>query len=154
MPWVLTPPLAYMIEAQRITRQMQAQGVVLTMDQAHELARAHLGPPRRWVAQEPELTEKGRLILDRIVAERARLPSPTGCTGCDMGGHRHQPCTAPELHPETAEDPDPSSIEDGTGEGHPGTAARQQQQNPEEIDPITRYLQNVPDPDDDAWTPT
>jgi hypothetical protein len=158
MPWVLTPPLAYMIEAQRIMREMAAEGVVLTPGQAQELAHASLGPEKKWQAQEPVLSEQANLILDRIVAERRRMPPASGCTGCAMGGHRHWPCTRPE--PDTPPEPDlgprsdildhpqPTAVDHGQGD----TAARQQQQNCGEIDPIKRYLRDVPDPEDGEWT--
>jgi hypothetical protein len=47
MPWVLTPPAAYLMEAQAIARELEAQGIVLTQDQAKALARAKLGPDRK-----------------------------------------------------------------------------------------------------------
>jgi hypothetical protein len=78
MPMTITPELAYLLEALRLTREMEARGVVLAMDQAHDLSLASLGPPVRWLAQEPELTPKAREILDQIVAERERdRPSPS-----------------------------------------------------------------------------
>jgi hypothetical protein len=70
MPWSYLPELAYSLEAQTILREMDAQGILLTLDQAHELAHARLGPSKRWVAQEPTLPPEGRVVLDQILADR------------------------------------------------------------------------------------
>jgi hypothetical protein len=72
MPWVLTPPAAYLMEAQAIARELEAQGIVLTQDQAKALARAKLGPDRKWIEDEPVLSPQARQILDQIVADRAQ----------------------------------------------------------------------------------
>jgi hypothetical protein len=64
MPWLHTPELAYSLEALRVTEEMRKQGVMLDPDQAHALAQANLGPPVKWVARVPEVSEKAREILD------------------------------------------------------------------------------------------
>jgi hypothetical protein len=161
MPWVLTPPLAYMLEALHITREMEAQGIVLTQDQAQALAHASLGPEREWVDQEPALTPEGRQMLDRIVAERDQGQVQTqvhGCTGCYIGA-RHGPCTrtAPEALPQIAPERAPAQKPRGLDQGQvdhgahrgDGTADRDRK-----IDPITRYLREVPDEPDERWSPT
>jgi hypothetical protein len=65
MPWIHTPELAYALEAMRVTEEMREQGVELDQDQAQELAHANLGPPVKWIARMPELTERARQILDQ-----------------------------------------------------------------------------------------
>lgn len=149
MPWVLTPPLAYMIEAQRIKREMAAKGVVLTPDQARELAHARLGPERKWVAQEPVLSEEGHRILDRIVAGRAGW-SVSGADDADDPDPdtRRKPGLSPRS------DIRDQSAASGGERGQPDTATRAVQENPGDKDPITEYLENVPDLDDGEWTPS
>jgi hypothetical protein len=71
MLWLHTPELAYTLEAIRVTRQMREQGVELDQDQAQELARANLGPPVKWIARMPELTERARQILDQRTRQLA-----------------------------------------------------------------------------------
>src|SRR5512132_3464684 len=66
MPGTHGPGLAYLLEAQRIRAELEAQGMDLDPAAIRDLARARIGPPKRWVAQEPALTPKGRDILDRI----------------------------------------------------------------------------------------
>jgi hypothetical protein len=137
MPWSILPLLAYTLEAQTIIREMEAQGVLLTLDQAHELARARLGPPKRWVAQEPTLPPEGNQILDQIKAERAG-----------------QAQTTPELHPETAEGSATGEISgiEGGQVAHARRTGRGNQVD-KRRDPIKWYLENVPDPDDEHWRP-
>jgi hypothetical protein len=94
MPYVYTPEVIYDMEALTIREQMQEQGIDLTRDQAMELAKAKLGPSKRWVDKIEEPTPEALAAIRRIADERALRPGPsTGCTGCDIGSAQHWPCT-------------------------------------------------------------
>jgi hypothetical protein len=143
MPWVHTPELAYTLEAMRIRAELEAQGQTLDQAAIRELAHARLGPAKRWVAEELTLTPTGREILERIAQMRPQYQ------------------TAPQLHPETTEDPRPlPSGAAGTTGGHrPGRAqseetADRNAPNGKIRDEVRWYLEHVPDPDDDKWSPT
>jgi hypothetical protein len=148
MPWVYTPELAYTLEAIRVTKEMRAQGVDLDHDQAHALARANLGPPRKWVAEEPKLTPKGRQILEEIMAEREQ--------GLPVATPWPRPATAPD--PGTTDRrqilglPEPGAVDQGQG----GTAGRAHQRGADrnkKKTPMEKILAESRDEDDD-WEPT
>jgi hypothetical protein len=81
MPWVHTPHLFYYAEAEDITDELAAQGIILTQAQAQELARAKLGPPERWTDQEfPPLTDEQTRTMRRVRDEHSLL------TRLDQGG--------------------------------------------------------------------
>jgi len=150
MPWVLTPAVAYTLAVDRELDRLEVDGLVLDRSRVdrEELGRALLGPPRRWVDKEPNLTPEQAQALDRIVADRSRRPDP------GQAQDRDQAQTAPELHPETAEDSGHGSSA-GLDHEHPGRAARDHWQDRvrnEGLDPITEYLRNVPDPPDGDWS--
>jgi hypothetical protein len=147
MPWILTPALAYLLEAQRITREMEAQGIVLDRDQAHELARASLGPPRRWVEREPELSPEGRATLDRIVAERERARADHLALAHD----HHQRPRAGTTAPEVFESPNTAGLEPGSDPSGSPPAPGTDDRN-ETFDEVAWYLKYVPDPDDSEWS--
>jgi hypothetical protein len=138
MPMTITPELAYLLEALRLAREMEARGVVLAMDQAHDLSLASLGPPVRWVAREPELTPKAREILDQIVAERERdRPSPSYWATARGGV---------SIRSERSGSPAPSAVDPGRG----GTAARQHQRNRgRKRDILDEAMDQIQFPDDE-----
>jgi hypothetical protein len=82
VPWVYTPELAYTLEVMKIRAELAAQDQELDQDGVHALARARIGPPRRWVAREPELTPQGKAILERIAQDREQAQAH------DLGYHR------------------------------------------------------------------
>ena len=97
MPWIITPEICYWAEGRRIVDQLKAEGldVNLTPEQVRELARASIGPPKRWVDRVPELTPEGRAVLDRLTAqnrEQARASIAEGERNrafCRDHGHHH-----------------------------------------------------------------
>jgi hypothetical protein len=148
MPWILTPELAYTIEARRLRLELASRGIEVDQAQARELARASLGPPRRWVEREPVLDQAGHELLERVARERERERGMAQVQDRDP---------RPELHPETAEDPDPPQRERGLGRGQGGSAAPSSGETPdrdENFDEVAWCLRNVPDPEDEGWTPT
>jgi hypothetical protein len=81
MPWVHTPHLFCYAEAENITDELAAQGIILTQAQAQELARAKLGLPQRWTDQEfPPLTDEQIRAVRRVRDEHSLL------TRLDQGG--------------------------------------------------------------------
>jgi hypothetical protein len=153
MPWTNTPPLAYMLEALRIAKEMEDQGVILTREQALALAHARIGPPKRWVAQEPTLTPKGREILDRIVAERERSHYPPGPT------RGNSTSTSSKAAPERDRKPErprsgASATASAPGPGRGRSRRRRRQQSAVrnvKITPLERFLAD--DGEDEDWTP-
>jgi hypothetical protein len=62
--WTTITTAEYIIEGQRIKRWWAARGVALDQSQVQALAHASLGPPKRWIASEPELSPEAQQILD------------------------------------------------------------------------------------------
>jgi hypothetical protein len=116
MPWVLTPPAAYLMEAQAIAREMETQGIELTRDQAKALARAKLGPDRKWIEDEPVLSPQARQILDQIVADRAQRHG----LDLDLAQVQDQrPRGAREIVPEAS----PFEMSSRSGQGRAGSSS-------------------------------
>jgi hypothetical protein len=151
MPWTNTPPLAYLMEALRLQREMREQGVVLTRDQAHDLALASIGPPVRWLAQEPTLTEEGKEILDQIVTERERSHTPPGptrgnSTSTKAASERDRKPERPRSGASSA------ASAPGQGRGRSRRRGRQQRAvRNVKMTPLERFLAD--DGEDDEWTP-
>ena len=142
MPWNLTPEIAYLIEARRLRLELETQDVIVDQDQAHELARASLGPPRRWVERVPSLSPELRQLLDQVAREREQGMA-----------HDHDPAPEPSttFRSEVLDPRARAGLEQGQG----GSAARQQQETPdrnERFDEVAWYLKNAPDPDDSEWS--
>lgn len=179
MPWIVKPHVLYWEAAEQITRELAAQGVELTDDQARELARAKLGPSKRWTEQEdpPEPPEDDpvRVALRGSRDKPGRVP--WWVEVARHHGHKHahnSPCDMPNWvegwpHPQ---DPDhrqmsadhrrPSVDEPITPEIlEPGDAAgldEGQTSPPRRVrrrrnrSPI-RSISYVSSNEDDEWTP-
>jgi hypothetical protein len=148
MPWLSRPELTYTLEAMRVTEEMRKQGVVLTLDQAHALAQANLGPPKYWVAKMPELSEEDQQLLDHTTRKYATDQHELDHTRRqphDHGRLREEQVdlvqdhdrlqlmgidqTAPETHTNPIAEADEVPAPSGVDHGQDGTAGRAQQRN-------------------------
>jgi len=172
MPWFLRPSVVDEMEAQTIMDDMRADGIALTRDQARELARAKLGPPRYWLDpdQVPPPLTADQLDAMRKVRDEHTLPLGQR----DHSRCRHaanESCDAPapgegagipgQQHASSADDPDTapenslsgkSNILDtddsaGLEQGQRGRATRKQQRRFRSVSYV------APNDDDDAWSP-
>jgi hypothetical protein len=157
-------------ELAEVMDRLNAQGLIPPVDpvQVQTKRKAYLRERGRAIAQDLDLDqikdadaiELGRLdviahhpdldpalaVLLAMVAEEREAGS--------LGRPLDQD-TAPELHPETAEDPEPptaSAARDGGAPVHERAQVPGSRDGNGKVDPITEYLQNVPDPADD-WEP-
>ena len=134
----LVPWLADWMRGNREADQLQARGLTLDRSQA---SLAVLGRAVADQEPDPERDQHLAALVDQLQArnrvERARLE------------------TAPEESVRTAPERIENEPERGLDDGQGHSAARAQDKNAdrnEKIDPITEYLEKVPDPPDEEWS--
>jgi hypothetical protein len=103
-----------------------------------------------------QVHDHGRLREERVDLdqdhERVQLmgldPAAPGPADADDPDTRRKHSLSPR--PDILDHPELN----GHGPGRVDTASAEQQQNRGKIDPIKQYLRDVPDPDDEEWTPS
>lgn len=151
MPWLLKPPISYIMEAQRLTSELQAQGVELDQAQAQELARASLGPERYWV-EDATPSPALLLALEELATDREQRHVHTQdqvqCRGCQIGTHRHSPCTRASAEGLETPSPEASSLGDSTAMDV-GTPA---QRRTPSTQTTVRNVLNEQNDDEEMWS--